>query len=34
MKGIDNLIKKKLLCDEKVSEESLIGWKFDILTKV
>ena len=34
MEGLDNLIKKKLLFDKKISEESLILWNFAILTKV
>ena len=34
MEGLDNMIKEKLLFDKKISEESLILWKFAILTKV
>ena len=34
VEGLDNLIKGKLLSDKKISEKSLIPWKFAILTKV
>ena len=34
MEGLDNLIKRKLLPNKKISEESLIPWKSAILTKV
>ena len=34
MKGLDNLIKRKLLSNKKISEESLITRKFTILRKV
>ena len=34
MEGLDNLIKGKLISDEKISEESLILWKPTILAKV
>ena len=34
LEGLENLIKRKLLSDKKISEESLITWKSAILTKV
>ena len=34
VEGLDNLIKRKLLPNKKISEESLIPWKSAILTKV
>ena len=34
MEGLDNLIKRKLLSDKKMSKESLIPWKPAILKRI